>query len=481
MIKVLDQYEIEYKESYTSGSYDQVIMGKMFYPVVLFGKKSYVYGNRGVVYGSIESNQAPNPGNSPLDFSDSVSYRLQPYKEKAGNCRAAKHVCYEERILDTLAPDPVSCFKQNGANVFMLKDSVSQAFGRGNVGGIQENLGFIMFDNYYPSGSNLRTRLNPCVDRHWTKSFPFEPRYSKISRNYSQNFNNIEATYSGSMVYDSETNFVKLPAPRKMNGLLVGTVGPQDGKVTNSTKSLTSGMFIKNGENWEHLWACDVSSIKKITYYYNSGGPHVGTKSLTGSCGNQDMMKVLFGFGDSNTTFYSSSIRNSNDPTGYARFGTNNWPEFRAYYNTDNNDLPSSYLTNKIYEVLTGSTWAVSPVIRGWKYGLYSALPEYSSAYYRQGRYGQFRDLLEQRTFTRFFKQTSLNISETDPVVTVKFVDVDNNLTDPINTQSQNLSYEATSSLPFFDGSQRNRPNVYFMPNVATLKFSVDTFGNLTL
>ena len=36
MVAVLDQYEVEYKETYTSGTYDQIVMGKVY------TKKSFI-------------------------------------------------------------------------------------------------------------------------------------------------------------------------------------------------------------------------------------------------------------------------------------------------------------------------------------------------------------------------------------------------------------------------------------------------------
>lgn len=50
------------------------------------------------------------------------------------------------------------------------------------------------------------------------------------------------------------------------------------------------------------------------------------------------------------------------------------------------------------------------PQIRGWKYGLYSAINTPTSIVYRRGRYGQFRDMLEQRIFTKY-----ISLGETNP------------------------------------------------------------------
>lgn len=43
-----------------------------------------------------------------------------------------------------------------------------------------------------------------------------------------------------------------------------------------------------------------------------------------------------------------------------------------------------------------------NPQLRGWKYGLYSGINTPASAIWRRGRYGQFRDMLEQRLFTKY-------------------------------------------------------------------------------
>ncbi|WP_206688760.1 hypothetical protein, partial [Streptococcus pseudopneumoniae] len=46
----------------------------------------------------------------------------------------------------------------------------------------------------------------------------------------------------------------------------------------------------------------------------------------------------------------------------------------------------------------------ISPSIRGWKYGVHSGIPTFSKAYWRPNRFGQFRDMLEQRPLAKFFR-----------------------------------------------------------------------------
>lgn len=492
MVAVLDQYEVEYKETYTSGTYDQIVMGKMFYQIADRGIKKYVYGNRGVVYGAINSNQAPLPGTGLFDFSNSLSYRLQPYREKAGNCKAAKHACYEERIYDTLTPNPMVCFKLNGASVFAIKagnPNISPGESRVYSGVETMENAFIMFDNYVPpesSADNLnnssttisRKIINPGVDKFWTKSFPFEPRYSSVKREKQQNFNNIETNLIASFYYDTGANitasFYNSPIRVKRSGLIVGTVGhletSRHNRISGSYSPPLSG-------NFYHRWAVDVDLSKKIP---EGVAPYNNVWTSTGSCGPSDMMKVLFGFGDANTVFYDNQLTSSTDPTGYARRGTNNWPEFRLTNKTG----AGAFNTYYGYEVASGSLWCVSPIIRGWKYGLHNGLPDFSSAYFRQGKYGQFRDMLEQRSYTKFVngnEEISTRINSDQGPITVKFLDSNENLTEPLNTQSQNLSIFATSSLPYFDLQQRNRPQDTTLTNLSLINFSLDNAGNITI
>jgi hypothetical protein len=94
--------------------------------------------------------------------------------------------------------------------------------------------------------------------------------------------------------------------------------------------------------------------------------------------------------------------------------------------------------------------------------------------------------MLEQRKFTKIFTPNSQDRLQTiqqtvsNSPVTVKFVDSEGKLTTPENTQSQNLSVEATSSLPYFDLISRNRPvqSTIKATNLKLINFSVDGFGN---
>lgn len=183
--------------------------------------------------------------------------------------------------------------------------------------------------------------------------------------------------------------------------------------------------------------------------------------------------------------------------TSSITFGGNNYPEFREK-KVDNRPLPiygaanGSFLTGTI-DLYSAWNFSLSTVIRGWKYGLVSGFPTHTKSIFRRDRYGQFRDMLEQRQYTKFVQ---VNQSPTDDLATTKndpmgnarnsakavssdnvgpsAVEVNfvrqqykrdergighiyNQKVSPELTTSQNLSAEVTSSVPYADGIARHR------------------------
>lgn len=193
--------------------------------------------------------------------------------------------------------------------------------------------------------------------------------------------------------------------------------------------------------------------------------------------------------------------------TTRGKMGGNNYPEFRRYVVDSREDptysfkVPSdwgsqaSILQDKTSMIYSGIHYGISPIIRGWKYGLISGFPQHTKTIFRRGRYGQLRDMLEQRQYTRFISvnsspvdyeaitvdgldktlnggalvQGSSNFSLNEPPVSVKFIKkivkisprkigtIETIPVNPTETTSQNLSTEVTSSLPYFDNTPRHR------------------------
>ena len=183
---------------------------------------------------------------------------------------------------------------------------------------------------------------------------------------------------------------------------------------------------------------------------------------------SNDIEKIFFGFGDRNKIF-----------------------EISPGVNISQKSLPSY---REIMPPGMGVySRAVGPIIRGWKYGLISASPYFTSAVFRRDRFGQNRDMLEQRPSTATIRDTEYSPvnyfgdvetaaftsyppaddkieNEEDPetfsVVNVNFCKLgikpipivgESKLIltyvklSPTETSSSNLSTFVTSSLPFFD------------------------------
>ncbi len=116
---------------------------------------------------------------------------------------------------------------------------------------------------------------------------------------------------------------------------------------------------------------------------------------------------------------------------------------------------------------------------RGWRYGLLNAFPTRPTCVFRRDRYGQFRDMLEQRMYTAFYVDDPGDIAidriekglpprrrqlpRRLPIRTVFRTPVWQDPTattfvvKPAETQCSNLNLYSTSSLPYFDGEVRNR------------------------
>lgn len=169
---------------------------------------------------------------------------------------------------------------------------------------------------------------------------------------------------------------------------------------------------------------------------------------VTSSINALDMSKIMYGFGDINN-YVSDNLGSS---------GYTHEPLYKQVDIVENlNPLQNLH-------------YAYSPTIRGWKYGLSSGLSEYSKVIFRGGRFGQFRDMLEQAQYTRFFINEK---TLTDPAVSVEFVSSMTKIPiTPDLTWSSNLSPEATSSVPYFDGEYRNRPEI----NPALLDLAGEVF-----
>jgi hypothetical protein len=245
---------------------------------------------------------------------------------------------------------------------------------------------------------------------------------------------------------------------RRLKSLAKGFVPTALGSGVNTEIQTVNNFYVYSYDYWK----CEngVGANKFLV------GQSTADGGIYPSAFSTDVGKVIYGYGDWNPRIIRPLNTYNSESYRY-------WPFFR-----------SGSVALGDHEAT-----ACSPVIRGWRYGVFDASPHYTSCIFRRDRFGQFRDMLEQRTYpvsyldydnapTRYFGDF-----ETSPVpnivvdkklnetieypVTVTFVKqqtvtigtppdevellVYSEQRDRNQTWSSNLSAYATSSLPYFD------------------------------
>ena len=410
---VLDEFEVAYRDEYVGGFADNFLTGTLVQTVVATNQTLKIAtGSRGRVFSNFNARLQPAPDASPAELiaNPSKNLRLRPWWEQVGTPRVANHYDDSECFWDSLMPSVADALAKDGFKIFLSLTPSSlinePAVNTGSVG-------FITFDGTGVGVQNI-TNLN------WTKSFPYEPRYSSVAR---QKF--IQKSF---VAKSSFTGVMVAIEPVHVSNLMIVSWG-------NVNSSLLPSLYVD----------ADVSS------------------GITGSMSVDETTKVLFGFGDYNNCGIFGGGRN----------GSNNLPASRDVVRSKSN-----------FGTASSNRYRFGSVIRGWKYGVWNGIRTFNHATFRRNRYGQVRDMLEQRLFTRAFFETVLGrqSSISTSAVTIKFVDAKGNATAPENTQSQNLSFEATSSMPYFDGETRNRPSLNSnTQNSSIVSFTSDAFNNVAL
>lgn len=410
---VLDEFEVAYRDEYVGGFSDDFLTGTIAQTIISPDHiLKVVTGSRGRVFSQFNARSQPTPDSSGAEViaNSSKNFRLQPWWERVGTPRVTNHYDDSECFWDSLMPSIADAFARDGFKIF-LSTTPSSLINEPAIN--TSSVGFVTFDG---TGVGVQNISN----FNWTKSFPYEPRYSNVSRQkFIQKSFVAKSSYNGTLVPID---------PVYVNGLMIISWG-------NVNASLEPSLYVD----------ADVST------------------NITGSLNVNETTKVLFGFGDYNNCGIFSGKRN----------GSNHLPDSRnIVHPTSNFNAPS---TNR---------YRFGPIIRGWKYGVWNGSKTFNHATYRRNRYGQVRDMLEQRLFTKAFFETVLGrqSSISTSAVTVRFVDSKGNATAPENTQSQNLSFEATSSMPYFDGEIRNRPSLNGnTQNSSIVSFTSDAFNNVAL
>lgn len=404
---ICDQHDVDYRETYYGSFSDDYITGSL-------GDYS---GWRGRVFSRLNARNQPPPdgifGGYEVNVNPSKSFRLQPWYERVGDQRMTRLETLGERFYDSLMPAFDECLEKDGTPIYIWEDPEDHF--PTNTTKLNAVYGAIIFDSPADPLTGTPTDENVALSNTvWNWSYPFESRYADVPRQLDLNKRVFSSNKSVSDIYTTNT-ITNLPTKQGMTDLIF-------------LRRLIGNPTLD--------FICDVDlSKRRLT-------PIPSLASSTGSLSRDDMSKVMYGFGDANTVHKNPVL------TSWMEYiGHNHQPQFR-----------------NAHKATLSKNFSFGPVIRGWKYGVHNALPTNSSVVFRRNKFGQFRDMLEQRPDTKYYatipSRENPNPGALTSAVSVKFVDVNGNTTSPELTWSQNLSFEVTSSVPYFDGEFKNRPPI---------------------
>jgi len=145
---------------------------------------------------------------------------------------------------------------------------------------------------------------------------------------------------------------------------------------------------------------------------------------------------------------------------GYVNQITDSWTASGWFKETEAGDLFKMLFGSKVEFSTTfgpfassGFTFAFGPKIRGWKYGLMSAAKTKMSVVYRRGRFGQFRDMLEQRLYSKSYNLVDGTVKSPIKITFTEGSQAALTASNPsLNTMNSGIySYESATGMPWFD------------------------------
>lgn len=432
----LDQFEVE-PNAFYSGSYtDSLFSG------------SLLTGNRRIIASQTSGSNELRTAQLYSDFADfSGSNRT---RSLGMGLRFRHFVSNTERYQDTILPDILEAYTLNGGQL-----AIADAEYLGNSILVNEadaeipstaagKMIFSTFGTTASYGDRLPVSSDGTVvgDAIWFASFPYQGRYRNITRTVTPGFyrsrvicpasetqdlfSNRIVRYGGNAAFASAslaTAEVIVPLTWTnplFYGIGAGSNQPIRFTLIDVTGSVSDGEEFQGTGNPAYLYPPASDGL----FYNTKGTRRPRQKQLT---------KFFFGFGDNHQGVPIVNAVTSSKLASTA-------------------GVPNGY-------------YASSIDIRGWKYGVVSGFPFYTSCVFRSSRYGQFRDMMEQRKYSKFFDPDGFTADgrntgkkgSTGAVVNVRFVTGSNAAITASSPSTLNpndsgiYDYECKAGQPFHD------------------------------
>lgn len=284
----------------------------------------------------------------------------------------------DERFFDSFVPNPVDIHILNQGETaiafmdqfsFEFMDATEPSGSAWEIRPMPSGSGLAIAFDYFPK--NAGTLAGPS-DAEWIFQFPFESKFKSVSRLLK--FSNIlPRRYTVSK--DSGGN--ELTPPSSSNELV---------SIIMNSAGVESNILIGTMKSPVRDWRLDGLA----------GGSF--TDNVIGTATPKDIFNIYFGTGQGGSVFGTIGEQAIKGPT------------VRTASKTFLNPGTSEQVF-LIYNVR----------IDGCKYGLKSITPEQTSAIFRINKFGQLRDMLEQRPYSKFLL-TNKGTTTSTAAVTIRFV-----------------------------------------------------------
>jgi len=438
--EVYDQFDVEAPIVFSGSYIDDIITGTLGYD-----ENGVLRNDRGVAASLVGSQYL-------IAYNDPAAANLPPNVTSSGSLLRGVLMHDESEVYyDSLVPSIYDIQRVEAGNAWTFsKTDPTDPLAETSEGKINYiHLGKNVPDLYNVfeatvAGSQIFP-INTIKGNEWQQSFPFESKYGNIVR--QSDIKKIKGNYNATLRFSTGgmrgySKYTQTPPKHtlsKMTQFYTTTPSSTPGDTDIKWNTLS---VLANGTGLSRLWPSGVLDrnfdvVTRATY-----GIGKEVQAISGSSGqtfirvNSPRWTKPSTWNDANSTTYTPPPPSPSAPPPVTPI------------------VP--YIGDSGEAVAAGTFDQFSAVfhvyqdveMNGWKYGLKSAYATPSRMVFSRNHHGYLRDTLEQRPFTKYVVNGK---TEGGPVF-VKFT-----LPDPKDTDSSNLHFEATSSLPYFDGDIRNR------------------------
>lgn len=330
------------------------------------------------------------------------------YAEAGSQRRSIRFFSPNEEYFDSFMPDPVQCYLTGSIYTASVVTVFNRSLPQVNFGIISQSvltLGYNLHSRSFsvsPAGAGVGNLA-------WANDFPFQSRYRGINRIYNyenaQIGENDNLHFNGAVISTNYTygSITVVGSPAKLGLAYMGMYELQwdHFSVRNYSNGVTAysnliDSYTINDASEPYQPPAITKSMMTIAdlNFVTSSGNTAWTRAMTPwqPPSNELFYKHFYSFGKFLGKFAAGFV------TGTLGSGS---VSTSAQYGVGEED--------HYHAVRTGSMIGVLPT--GWKYGVYHALPAQSNAVFRRGRFGQFRDMLEQRSFSKFIDRSSFTVT----------------------------------------------------------------------